>query len=274
MKALKALLLSLAICGGLGEVALARPHQPVNIELQPYRNRLRTVEVVIGGQPARMLFDTGAGITLVSPSLARAFGCEPWGQIVGFRMNGERVSFQRCAEQTVHLGAFSVRRDLAVFDVGALLPADWPPIDGVAGLDLFEDETITLTHGLGALRIESPRSQRRATHGLTAGRIRLSREAGGAGLTAFAPVASPRGDLWLLIDSGNLAGFRLSPLSFEVLGGGERINVSVAGAAPTEIEPEVVPDLIYDGALNAAFIAAHDVTLDLGRRQAWWRPAP
>jgi hypothetical protein len=253
------------------EDASARPRSPVQVELRPYVGELKTIDVVIAGRQARLLFDTGAGLTAITPQFARSIGCEPWGQLAGFRMNGERVDFQRCGRIALQMGAFSVQRELSVFDLASLLPAGLPPIDGVAGLDLFENETVTLTRGLAALRIESARSQRRATSGLRGGRIRLSREAGGAGLTVFAPARSPRGDLWLLVDSGNLAGLRLSPASVEALGGGETLTVAVEGAPAVAIEPEIVAELIYDGALNAAFIGAHDVTLDLANQRGWWR---
>jgi hypothetical protein len=34
---------------------------------------------------------------------------------------------------------------------------------------------------------------------------------------------------------------------------------------------EIVDGLIYDGALDASFLEAHAVTLDLDRGRAWWR---
>lgn len=251
--------------------AFARPAQPVQVALRGYVGALKTIDVVIDGRPARLLFDTGAGVTSVTPRFAQEIGCAPWGQITAFRMNGDRVSFQRCGHSQVSINGFEAQRDLFVFDLNAVLPEGLPPIDGIAGLDLFDGETVTLVHGLSALRVESVRSQRRVTRGLRAGRIRLAREASGAGLTVFTPVHTARGDLWLLVDSGNLSGLRLSGSARDALGSVGDIAVGVDGAAPVEVHPEIVADLIYDGALNAEFIAAHDLTLDLACQRAWWR---
>ena len=159
-----------------------------------------------------------------------------------------------------------MRREIFAFDLASLLPSDLPPIDGVAGLDLFDGRVVTLSHGLRQLRVENLTSRRRSS-----ARVRLCREAGGAGLTVFVPAASPLGDLWLLLDSGNLGGIRLSPSAHSALGGGAQLNLAVDGATPARVAPEVVEGLIYDGALDAGFIGAHDVTIDLAMQRIWWR---
>ena len=50
----------------------------------------------VGGHEAVFLFDTGEGISTVTPAFASQIGCKPWGQTTGFRMSGERLDLRRC----------------------------------------------------------------------------------------------------------------------------------------------------------------------------------
>lgn len=249
-----------------GAPAVAAARDTEAIELEPYVGRLRAFDLMINGARARLLFDTGAGLTSVTPAFAARLGLAPWGQATGFRASGERVAFQRLANVDIAAPGFSARRELFVFDLSQVLPEDLPPIDGVAGLDLFDGRAVTLAHGLTRLRVE-----RAHRLGRSSGRMRLCREAGGAGLTVFVPAATPRGDIWLLLDSGNLGGIRLSPAAHSALGAGGQVMLAIDGAEPLETAPEIVEGLIHDGMLDADFIARHDVTLDLARQRIWWR---
>jgi hypothetical protein len=246
------------------------------LELRPYVGQLRTVDVVIAGRPARMLFDTGAGFTSVTPEFAAQIGCQPFGHVTGFRMDGERVAFQRCPEARLDLGARRVTLELGVFDLGAVLPEGLPHLDGVMGLDVFRGAAITLDR-LEQLRIETRSSLRRAVRGLEAGRLRSLRDAAGS-LTLFASAATPHGDAWLLLDSANLDSVRLHPWVYQALapeadadGPAREVTLSVEGAGPSVAAPTIVPELIYDGALDARFMRRHAITLDLERERVWWR---
>lgn len=258
------------LCGAMGASLAGAPaafaRDTVSIALEPYVGRLRAFDLTINGERARLLFDTGAGLTSVTPAFATRLGLAPWGQATGFRASGERVDFQRLANVDIAATGFAARREIFVFDLSRILPEGLPPIDGVAGLDLFEGRTITLAHGLSHLRVE--RSHR---FGRASGRMRVCREAGGAGLTVYVPAASAQGDIWLLLDSANLAGLRLSPPAHAALGAHARVMLSVDGAEPAEAAPDIVAGLIHDGMLDADFIARHDVTIDLARQRIWWR---
>jgi hypothetical protein len=48
------------------------------------------------------------------------------------------------------------------------------------------------------------------------------------------------------------------------------VTLSIEGAREEVIAPEIIVDLVYDGALNAAFINQYAVTLDLVGARAWW----
>lgn len=66
------------------------------IKLSAYQEKQFSVKAIVGGKERTFLFDTGEGITMISPPGAADLGCEPWGNIVGFRMLGERFDAPRC----------------------------------------------------------------------------------------------------------------------------------------------------------------------------------
>jgi hypothetical protein len=62
---------------------------PIQLTLRPYANTvLRTVEVTVNGHEMPFIFDTGAGITILTPAAARYAGCTP---DRGFRFVAERL---------------------------------------------------------------------------------------------------------------------------------------------------------------------------------------
>lgn len=248
----------------------------IELPLRAYVGQLKTIQAEIGDRKAILIFDTAAGITSVTPEFAREIGCKPGAPVTAFRMDGERVSMLRCESRRFRVAGVSGRRDLGVLDLRSILPPDLPPVDGIAGLDLFDGRSITILPGLRAVRVESPSTMQRSTKGLPAARLRLSREAGGLGLTAFAPAPTPAGTAWLLIDSANLAGVRLHPWVFDALRGAESpeqktLALTLEGADSETVEAWRVDALIYDGALDAGFLSRHSITLDLRNGRAWWR---
>ncbi len=103
-----------------------------------------------------MLFDTGGGLTIVSPQVAKELGCSPSGRIVGFRMGGEKVVTQRCPGQPVfQAGAELPQEKLAVFDLAKMLPPSWPMLDGMVSLKILERVPFTLDLSAGRLVLES-----------------------------------------------------------------------------------------------------------------------
>jgi Aspartyl protease len=243
------------------------------VSLDPYVGKLRTVRMEIGGRPVTMLFDTGAGHSLITPQLAAQIRCMPFGAVNGRRMTGEVVVFQRCPDASYRIGPISGRREFAVFDLSAILPAGLPPVDGVIGLDVFESRPVTITPGLSGLSFPDSRTIARLG---PASRIRIAREGSGAGLTVFAPAATPSGTAWLLIDSGNLAGVKVHPWVSSAFGGLQqpppaKASLLVQGAGSIELSASMVVPIIYDGALDASFLSNYAITLDLARSRVWWR---
>lgn len=254
--------------------------------LTPWVQRLHTVEVEIGGQKARMLFDSGGGVTLVTSAFAKKIGCEPYGRLTGFTMTGEKGTPRKCGTHTLRMGAHAAAIELLVGgDEGA--PPGAPAIDGILSLNAFEGQAITIDFGDRQLIVESPASLAVRTAGKPGGDIRLMREMGGLGLSAFQRIPGPKGDLWFLVDSNNQARTRMSPAA---LGEWNVDEASIAAglADPARTVPvalaipgqhgtpedgpvQVAPkDIIYDGVLNERLVFWHNVTLDLSRLKAWY----
>ena len=69
---------------------------PSIFALDPYVGSFVTISMTVNGQEATMLFDSGGGVTAITPNLAKRVDCDPYGKLVGHRMSGERVEFQKC----------------------------------------------------------------------------------------------------------------------------------------------------------------------------------
>ena len=254
--------------------------------LTPWVQRLHTVEVEIGGRKARMLFDSGGGVTMVTSAFAKTIGCEPYGQLTGFTMTGEQGKPRKCGTHSLRVGAHVARIELlAGGDEGA--PPGAAPIDGILSLNAFEGQAITIDLGDRQLIVESPASLAARTAGKTGGDIRLMREMGGLGLSAFQRIPGPKGDLWFLVDSNNQARTRMSPAALgewsidaAAIAAGLADSVKTIPVAlaipgqhgtPEDGPVQVAPkDIIYDGVLNERLVFWHNVTLDLAQLKSWY----
>ncbi|WP_041592540.1 aspartyl protease family protein [Terriglobus roseus] len=122
--------------------------QPTTIALKPYLGVLWSFGAEIGGKPGVFLFDTGGGITVITPESAKAIGCAPWGQLSGFRMRGDRVDMTRCNDVSVRAnGATLMTATVGVFDFAKLLPKDAPPLAGSVALSSFTGKVVTIDLG-------------------------------------------------------------------------------------------------------------------------------
>jgi hypothetical protein len=248
---------------------------PVVLPLEPYVAGLRTLTVELAGRPSKLIFDTAGGITLITPAHAAALGCQPFGRLTGFRHNGDPVHATRCGPLALAAGAHRAHREVAVWDLMSLLGGA-PPVDGLAGLDLFEGAALTIDFAAGELVVETPASLAERVRGAARLEIRLARQAGGAALDLFVAARSPQGTLWLEWDSGNVGPVRLAPHAVRQLGW----ELSQETASPRELDiaglglvalEAIEHEMIYDGLLNNRFFQEHVFTLDLARGELWAR---
>lgn len=239
------------------------------LTLSRYVGNFATLDVEIGGQRARMLFDTGAGVTSITPAFARRIGCAPHGALTGFRVSGERVALQKCEQVRLAIGRRHTVRDLGVFDLATVLPADLPPLDGVVGLDAFDSAELTLRLADRAIDV-GPRQGR----GWREGQVRVQREMAGLGVSVFTRVEAYNGSLWMLLDSGNVGPALLSPGALTQLNTTSPPNsLSIAGAGMHDVQTEQLTSSIYDGNLGWTLMRDFEIALDLLHNRIWWRPA-
>jgi hypothetical protein len=248
------------------------------IKLEPYLGNALAMHISVNGHEGLFLFDTGGGVSIITPEFAKSIGCTPWGNIAGFRMTGQRMDFPRCDNAQPSVGATPLKAaTLGVFDLAGLLPKDAPRLDGSVGLDLFAGKAITFDAAGQTLTIESPDSLVARVRNAKEIPVRLVRDAGGLALEVEAGVPTDRGMAWMEVDSGNggpfvidnhvAALFHLDPngkgtqtVRFELAAG-----IAVKGPARTA-------DLIMDGNLGARFLRSRIITIDLGSGRAWLSP--
>jgi hypothetical protein len=245
---------------------------PVVVPLVPYVGRLVTVAARLGGQSLTLLLDTGGGQTLITPQVAARLGCTPHGRSVGLRMTGERVEFQRCEAAPLQVGGRTVGgREIAVWDVMAVLPKDLPPLDGVLALDRFLDQPFTLQLGARTLVLESPSSLERRVRGIARVEVRAATGLAGADLTVF--VKGSLGEPgWFLFDSGNLDVTRVAPHMFappgSVSSAPAEATLTLAGLVPVKVVTKV-SEIVYDGVLAESFLRGWDWTFRLATGELW-----
>jgi hypothetical protein len=239
-----------------------------------------TVRASVNGHERTFAFDSGEGVSMISPELAQAIGCKPWGQVTGIRMNGERIDAPHCDDITFdvagqHLAAPSV----IVFDLMKFFKPGEPRLDGSLGFDLFAGRAITFEFSGRSIVLESPASlATRVAHG-TEVPIRIVRDAEGLALTVDVGVPTPEGMAWMELDSGggnsiiigkHIASlFKLDPEAK----GMQQVSFTLAGKIPVTAPARVMDHMIMDGNINVPFLRNWDVTLDFATGRAWVAPA-
>jgi hypothetical protein len=268
--------LGFAALAGCAETAAreGRLASPVILTLSPYTGRLRTVTVTVNGERLTLLFDTGGGQTLVSPPVADRIGRRCDGVSTGFRMSGERVTFRQCGRVELGLGEVTHElSSLAVFDLNALLPAELPRLDGLLALDALTNIPFTLELGANRLTLETASSLRARIADATPVDMRVATGVDGGSASVFLSARAPSGqNLWLELDSGNLAAVllathvRVDAGTSAATAGEVPLTLGRITTAPLAYERR---ELILDGALNAEFLERYAVTIDMVQRRAW-----
>src|SRR5580692_6156072 len=85
------------------------PDAPAVIHLEPFLDEHWAFKARIKGHEELFVMDTGGGLTAVSPEAAAEIGCEPWGQLTGFRMRGDRLDLKRCENVEIDAGQLVLR---------------------------------------------------------------------------------------------------------------------------------------------------------------------
>jgi hypothetical protein len=249
------------------------------LPLETYLGRSLAIRASINGHEGRFLFDTGEGVTVISPSLADALGCKPWGNLTGFRMTGERLDMPHCDGLTFESHGVSLPAPVVgVLDVMTFLDSDAPKLAGAFGLDAFAGRAITLIIQRKQLVVESKASLAARVRAATEIPVRVVRDAEGVALAVDVAVPTAAGRAWMELDSGNGGSivvsravaplFDLDPAAEKPQAGKFNIaaGITVAG------EVRAPRGMIMDGNIGSQFLENWCLTLDLPSGRAWLAP--
>jgi len=232
----------------------------------------------MAGKERLFMFDTGGGVTFISPELAADLGCDRGARIVGFRMTGDKLETPRCdnVEMTVAGHSFTVPV-AGVYQVGEFA-AQGVKVDGLIALDIFADRIVTLDFASKRLILETPASASARAGAGTELPARLAREIGGRAIAAYVDVPSARGTLEFELDSGNggtlligkpyASSFGFDPDEGPRLG---RFEIAPGIGASGMVMPA---DITLDGNLGMPFLKDYLVTLDLKQGRVWMARNP
>ncbi|MGI4730189.1 MAG: aspartyl protease family protein [Janthinobacterium lividum] len=238
---------------------------------------IEKIEAVVSGRRGTFLFDSGIGTSAVTPAVAEAIGCKPWGKVTGFRATGERLDLPRCNGARVAIGPTSTTLpQLSVIDLARFMGPQSAGLSGVLGLDTFAGQVVTLDVAHHQFAIEDAASLAEIRRTATEVPIRLVRDAEGAALTVDVGVSTSSGMTWMELDTGNygpsmvdksIAGlFGLDAASAAL----QQWRVPMPGSMAVS-GPVVVKDLILDGNLGRNVLSHWLVTLDLAAGRGWIR---
>ena len=253
--------------------ATAAPPEAV-FKLETYRKTV-ALHATVNGHEGLFLLDTAGGLTVLSPSFAKAIGCIPWGRLSGFRMMGQRLDGPRCDGIDFQLVGHVFRAPVTLmFDVATLVAEDAAPVAGSIALDLFAGRTITVDIPGRRLIVESPASLERRIADARPLPVLLSRELQGRALSASLGVPTSKGMLWFELDTGNGGTILVSQPYASLVG----LDPQAEGpqSADFPVAPGLrargnafTPDMILDGNLGMPFLRDKIITLDLQTGRLW-----
>ena len=278
MGCLKSVVVIAAALLGNAALAIDGVRAAVVIRMQDVAG-MQSIQATVGGRQGTFLFDSGIGVSAVTPQFAYAIGCKPWGKLTGFRAIGQRVDTQLCNETKLVVGGKQVTTpQLAVIDLKYFMGPVGEKFAGVLGLDIFAGQLITIRVAKGQIVMEDATSVAQIVATRHAVPLRLVRAAEGAGLTVDFGVPTPRGMSWWEVDTGNYGPFlvdqAIAPL-LELKPDDKDLQVLATTLVPDVrmTGPALVKDLILNGDIGRSFLKDWDVTLDLAQGRAWVAPA-
>lgn len=274
---------SFAVCGLIIAITGAVPASSLHtvgedvVTLKPYLGQQTTITATVNGIEGTFLFDTGEGLSTITPAFASRINCKPWGQVSGFRMSGERLDTPHCDD--LKLVAGREHMDLpvvGVLDLMKFFGPNAPVIDGALGLDAFAGRKITIIPRR-SLIMETARSfERRIRNGKELP-VRMVRDVEGLALSIDGAVSTPSGTAWMELDTGNGGSLVIANHIAPLLG----MPTDVKEAVPVKFKLEnglLVEgnarsrSLIMDGNIGAQFLNRWQLSFDLEKGRAWFTP--
>lgn len=248
--------------------------EPIVLKMEPWR-RAVAVRAEVGGKERLFQFDTGGGVTIISPALAKELGCEKGARLVGYRMTGDKLDTPRCDNVAVTIGGHRFNAPVVgVYETGQLAAKEAAgTVDGLIALDIFAGRTITLDFAGGRIILETPDSARdRQAKGIELP-ARLGRDISGRAIAVYVDVPSRLGTLAFELDSGNGGTILVGKTYARALGFDPnkgpvpgKFDIGHGITAQGMIFPA---GITLDGNLGMPFLKDYLVTLDLDRGRVW-----
>lgn len=246
---------------------------PIAIPLGHPTPTMRTVRVAIGGDSLDFLFDTGGGVTVISPEVAARIRCTPSGRSVGFRMTGQMLAGPYCHDVSLSIGGLSLHDDAGVMDFAQILGPNAPKVAGMISLSTFRGRALTLDLAHERLVVETPASLAARVRDMTPITARLATGVSGGELGVFVGVPVHATMLWLEWDSENNGRTFLAPHAAKLLGVTDSTG---RGSVALPLAPGVHPviavqakEIIHDGVLSARFLERATWSVDLATGRMW-----
>jgi hypothetical protein len=261
-----------------GNVAETDGIASVVIPLRPYLKFQTTIAATINGVRGVFLFDTGEGLTSISPAFAKKVACRPWGRVSGFTMSGERLDSQHCDGLDLVVQGETLRApSVIIVDIMKFIGPDRPVLDGAVGLDVFAGKVITIVPRKAIVIETQSTLVKRAARGREVP-VRLVRDAEGLALAVDVAVPTSEGLAWMELDSGNGGSLVIANHIASLLGlptdSGQPLDVNFRLANGIEVMGKArTRDLIMDGNISAQFLNQWELTLELKVGRAWLSPA-
>lgn len=263
---------------------------PVSIPFDYVGQSWIRVAANVGSTRTKLLFDTGGGITILSRDLCTTMKCVPDGTASGKRMSGQTITVPMARVPSIEIAGHRIENArVAVLDTSGLLHPDLG-VTGVAGLDLFRDEPVTIDYA--AQRFVAETSASLAARKAAGDAVTVRIENDGPSTVVYLPLtidpsAPPAemevdtGSRDLILDDCFMPALgidRDDPKVKKVEGKDETENAYVRFFAPLPHEVHVaalsrvvVPagtttmfqKIIHDGLVGHAFLSGHVVTFDV-----------
>lgn len=265
----------ITLCILAGAAVSSAGAQPDTLPLHRGPGHLRTVTVRVAGRDVEYLFDTGGGVTVISPEDSTTLGCVPGSKSFGVRLTGEALRGRNCANVHLEIGRIESLTDAGVMDLAKLLGPGAPPVHGMISLMSFRDRLLTLDLAANRLIVETPESFAERTRRMTPIDMRLATGPNGGELEAFIGLRAPNGaKLWFEWDSENNASTLVASSAASLLGADTTksafdMPVQLAAGVSATIPVRLKSDMIHDGVLSAGFLERATWSVDLEHGRMW-----
>jgi Aspartyl protease len=240
------------------------------LKLERFSGALKLVKVSVNNHPLNLIFDTGAGINVLSTKAAETVGCTIFGEDTGFGYDGTQQNFPKCGPIDVQLGSAHTRTTAIVGDFFG----DALPVDGMISLNALRFVPFELDLRKDELILHTIESARQTTDAMEwkSIPIQIGAQAGGDELDLFIGIEASAHNLWFEFDTGSTQPLLLRQSSARLLSvTTDTPAVFLPFATEVATKFEVRDNLIYDGLLGGSEISKRRWLFDLHNAKGWVR---